>query len=60
MILQNIWRKVVGHSPIHISPSNIFQLDAFACKILSKIIMLLFAAVSINGPNHSCLERPLK
>ena len=48
MILQNIWREVVGNVPIDISPSNIFLTVLLAASFHQKCPAVL-AAVSING-----------
>ena len=52
MVLQNIWRGVVGNVLIDISPSNIFLTNCFSLQNVIKIVRLLLAAVSINGLIH--------
>ena len=54
MILQNIWKGVIGNALINISPEILSQL-CFSLIGFIKTIMLFWVALSIDGLSQSCL-----
>ena len=48
MVLQNIWKKVVGYDLFNISPSNIFLFMLLPARF-NQNCQVVLAAVSING-----------
>ena len=55
MLLENIWRRVVGNILMNISPSNI-SWNMLLAKRFHQNNQTVSAAVSINGLTHSWLE----
>ena len=54
VILQNIWRSIFGNDLNKVFSFKYFLNIAFACKIFSKIIWLLLAAVTVCIDWLSC------